>query len=146
MRIACRSVGIFDVQVTDQLELVLEGYYGNQANHDWTRNGQCPLERSCGYFIYDFTDQWGLHVRGEVFEDAAGFFSCGGTPGAAGNALVCGRPIIEDEIVSKGGEEFPFTRYGDAMAAQTLWETTWDHPIQAGSQFDYTSRIPIRQI
>ena len=68
--------GILDVQATDQLELVVEGYYGNQArpgmaNARW--NGVA------GYAIYDFNDQWGLHVRAEVFEDAAGNFSCGGT-------------------------------------------------------------------
>ncbi len=102
--------GILDVQVTDQLELVLEGYYGNQANASRTPDSTIPLGVNArwngvaGYFIYDFTDQWGLHVRTEVFEDAAGAFSCGGTPGDAGNALVCP---------------------DGAMAAQTLWETTW---------------------
>ena len=68
--------GIIDAQATDQLELVLEGYYGNQAvpgspNARW--NGVA------GYAIYDFNDQWGLHVRAEVFEDAAGAFSCFGS-------------------------------------------------------------------
>lgn len=117
--------GIFDVQVTDQLELVLEGYYGNQANPDGPGTANARWNGVAGYFIYDFTEQWGLRVRTEVFEDAGGSFSCGGTPGVAGNALVCARPIIEDAIVSKGGEEIPFIRYGDAMASQTLWETTW---------------------
>ncbi len=91
--------GILDVQATDQLELVLEGYYGNQArpgdvNARW--NGVA------GYVIYDFNDQWGLHVRGEVFEDAAGYLSCFGGS-AIGNAQVC----------------------AGAAADQTLWETTW---------------------
>ena len=117
--------GIFDVQVTDQLELVLEGYYGNQANAGGPGTANARWNGVAGYFIYDFTDQWGLHVRTEVFEDAGGAFSCGGTPGGAGNALVCARPMIEDAIVSEGGERIPFIRYGDAMAAQTLWETTW---------------------
>ena len=108
--------GILDVQVTDQLELVFEGYYGNQANlrrtvgrGDREESGIQPGANArwngvAGYFIYDFTDQWGLHVRTEVFEDAAGAFSCGGTQDVAGNALVCP---------------------DGAMAAQTLWETTW---------------------
>ncbi len=92
--------GILDVQATDQLELVLEGYYGNQAlpgqqNARW--NGVA------GYAIYDFNDQWGLHVRGEVFEDAAGYFSCFGDK-TIGNAHVCP---------------------AGAAADQTLWETTW---------------------
>lgn len=96
--------GIFDVQVTDQLELVLEGYYGNQANAGGPGTANARWNGVAGYFIYDFTDQWGLHVRTEVFEDAAAFFSCGGAPGVAGNALVCPDGAIAD---------------------QTLWETTW---------------------
>ncbi len=102
--------GILDVQVTDQLELVLEGYYGNQANASRTPDSTIPpgvnarWNGVAGYFIYDFTEQWGLHVRGEVFEDAAAFFSCGGSQGSAGNALVCSDVDITD---------------------QTLWETTW---------------------
>ena len=102
--------GIFDVQVTDQLELVLEGYYGNQANPGGPGTANARWNGVAGYFIYDFTEQWGLHVRGEVFEDAAGFLSCGATlddegrsPGS-GNAMVCPK---------------------NAMANQTLWETTW---------------------
>jgi len=97
--------GILDVQATDQLELVVEGYYGNQAlpgqqNARW--NGVA------GYAIYEFNDQWGLHARAEVFEDAAGYFSCGGRDDdgnpAYSNAQVC--PI-------------------GAANDQTLWETTW---------------------
>lgn len=104
--------GIIDVQATDQLELVLEGYYGNQevpgaTNARW--NGVA------GYAIYDFNDQWGLHVRAEVFEDAAGAFSCFGSDsdnyGDLGNAHLCPGWV------------------SDAQAAgtfnQTLWETTW---------------------
>jgi len=96
--------GIFDVQVTDQLELVFEGYYGNQANPDGPGTANARWNGVAGYFIYDFTEQWGLHVRGEVFEDAAAFFSCGGSQGSAGNALVCSDVDITN---------------------QTLWETTW---------------------
>ena len=92
--------GIIDVQATDQLELVLEGYYGNQAvpgaaNARW--NGVA------GYAIYEFNDQWGLHARAEVFEDAAGYFSCFGDE-SIGNAHVCAAGVVPD---------------------QTLWETTW---------------------
>ncbi len=112
--------GILDIQATDQLEFVLEGYYGNQArpgmsNARW--NGVA------GYAIYDFNDQWGLHVRAEVFEDAAGEFSCfdpdhgtdvdtdgdgegDGAYGALGNAHLCPHETIN-------------------MNDQTLWETTW---------------------
>ena len=109
--------GILDIQATDQLALVLEGYYGNQAN---PTVDEMPLRNPddgtvlnarwngvAGYIIYDFNDQWGLHVRGEVFEDAAGFFSCAGRNNdpSIGNAQVC--PLGEEAI------------------DQTLWETTW---------------------
>ena len=114
--------GILDVQATDQLELVLEGYYGNQevpgaTNARW--NGVA------GYAIYDFNDQWGLHVRAEVFEDAAGAFSCfgsdlnpdpdnpdnGGNYGDLGNAHLCPHWVL----AAKDAGTFN----------QTLWETTW---------------------
>ena len=95
--------GIFDVQVTDQLELVLEGYYGNQANPDGPGTANARWNGVAGYFIYDFTEQWGLHVRTEVFEDEdptrAIAFSCAG---GGGNALACADSV-----------------------PQTLWETTW---------------------
>ncbi len=64
--------GIIDVQATDQLELVLEGYYGNWANSDGPGSINARWNGVAGYAIYDFNDQWGLHVRAEVFEDAAG--------------------------------------------------------------------------
>lgn len=104
--------GIIDVQATDQLELVLEGYYGNQAN---PTDGDGNILRNArwngvaGYAIYDFNDQWGLHVRGEVFEDPSGFMSCFGNDsdnyGALGNAHLC--------------PDWP------SEQGQTLWETTW---------------------
>ena len=106
--------GILDVQATDQLELVLEGYYGNQADYAGPGSGNARWNGVAGYAIYDFNDQWGLHVRAEVFEDAAGAFSCGGRERddddndtdiiLYGNAQVC--PV-------------------DAANDQTLWETTW---------------------
>ena len=99
--------GILDVQATDQLELVVEGYYGNQArpgmaNARW--NGVA------GYAIYDFNDQWGLHVRAEVFEDAAGAFSCGGRDDKD-----------KDKILYGNAQVCPVGAAND----QTLWETTW---------------------
>jgi hypothetical protein len=96
--------GILDVQVTDSAEVVVEAYIGNQPNSAGPGTVNARWNGVAGYFIYDFTDQWGARVRAEVFEDAAGFFSCGGAAGAAGNALVC----------------FP-----GSTAAQTLWEMTF---------------------
>ena len=97
--------GIIDVQATDQLELVLEGYYGNHAgllNDDGSRYN-ARWNGVAGYAIYDFNDQWGLRVRAEVFEDAAGYLSCFGNADI-GYAHVCAPGVVPD---------------------QTLWETTW---------------------
>ena len=95
--------GILDVQATDQLELVFEGYYGNQA-----LSGQPNARWMAGYAIYEFNDQWGLHARAEVFEDAAGYFSCGGRDDE-------GKPAYSNAQVCPIG----------AATDQTLWETTW---------------------
>ena len=111
--------GILDVQATDQLELVLEGYYGNQANarrtvddpHDGLEPGDnARWNGVAGYVIYDFNDQWGIRVRGEIFEDKERYFACGGEPGVAGNALICASNPDGSLAVPCG---------------QTLWETTW---------------------
>ncbi len=111
--------GILDVQATDQLELVFEGYYGNWANNsDGPELINARWNGVAGYAIYDFNDQWGLHVRAEVFEDASGNLSCFGTDvspddpdnpgnyGELGNAHLCPDLSIRGE-------------------GQTLWETTW---------------------
>lgn len=101
--------GILDVQVTDKAEVVVEAYYANQANAAGLATGS-PNSRwngVAGYFIYDFTDQWGARLRAEIFEDAGGTQSCGTVLPAAngtGNALLC----------SAG-----------SAGAQTLWETTF---------------------
>ena len=103
--------GILDVQATDQLELVLEGYYGNQAvTDDNGRRYNARWNGVAGYAIYDFNDQWGLHVRAEVFEDPAGYFSCGGRDSDTGDILPLGNAQV-----------CPLRAAND----QTLWETTW---------------------
>ena len=91
-------------QATDQLGFVVEGYYANQENGSAISSGRnARWNGAAGYAIYDFDDQWGLRVRGEIFEDAGGDQSCLGTAGSGGNANVC--------TVA-------------APIAQTLWETT----------------------
>ncbi|MEE8233317.1 MAG: outer membrane beta-barrel protein, partial [Gammaproteobacteria bacterium] len=96
--------GILDVQVTDKAEVVVEAYYANHANNPGALSPGLNSRWNgvAGYFIYDFNDQWGARVRGEIFEDAGGTQSCAGAP-ALGNALVC------------------FT----AAVPQTLWEMTY---------------------
>ena len=94
---------IIDIQATESTEFVVEAYYANQANA--TPGANARWNGVAGYIIHDFTDQWGFRVRGEVFEDAAGFLGCGGAVGAAGNANTCFG--------------------GVAPASQTLWEGTF---------------------
>lgn len=91
-------------QATEQLGFVVEGYYANQENGSAISSGRnARWNGAAGYATYDFTDQWGVRIRGEIFEDAGGDQSCLGSVGSGGNANVCtvGAPI-----------------------AQTLWETT----------------------
>ncbi len=94
--------GIIIAQATDQTSFVVEGYYGNQSNATPGRNAR--WNGLAGYIIHDFDEQWGVRLRGEIFEDAQGFFGCGGTVGTAGNANTCFG--------------------GLAPASQTLWEGT----------------------
>ncbi|MCA9470893.1 MAG: porin [Nitrospirales bacterium] len=93
---------IIDIQATDQTEFVIEAYYANQANA--TPGTNARWNGVAGYVIHNFTDEWGIRIRGELFEDADGFLGCGGTVGSAGNANTCFDGI--------------------APASQTLWEGT----------------------
>ncbi len=116
--------GILDVQVTDQMNMVLEGYYGNQSNQRPGVNAR--WNGVAGYVIYDFNDTWGLRVRTEVFEDAAGAFACVGAQGNSGNALAC---ADSDEMNYR-------------PPSQTLWETTWT--LQYKPVSDFITRLEYR--
>ncbi len=94
---------IIDIHATEQTEFVVEGYYANQANA--TPGANARWNGVAGYIIHDFTEQWGVRIRGEIFEDAAGFLGCGGAVGTLGNANTCFGGI--------------------APASQTLWEGTF---------------------
>jgi hypothetical protein len=61
------------------------------------------------YLIHDFTDQWGLRLRGEIFEDAGGFVACQGTTDYQPKANVCFGATSEAQ---------------SAPLAQTMWEVT----------------------
>jgi hypothetical protein len=115
--------GILDVQVTDKAEVVIEAYYGNQANPygNQANPGGAATTMArwggvAGYFIYDFTDQWGARVRAEIFDDAAGTQSCAGGP-PLGNALVCSGAAIDAAIDAGSDAAIP--------GGQTLWEMTY---------------------
>ena len=98
--------GIIDIQALESTEIVLEAYYGNQEN--LAAGGRTARWNGfAGYIIHDFTEQWGLNFRGEIFEDASGAFSCfgDGTKGGDGKPGSC--------APGRGG------------AGQTLWEMTY---------------------
>lgn len=104
--------GIVTVDVTEQTSAVVEAYYANQANASTiSPAGNSRWNGVAAYLIHDFTDQWGVRVRGEIFEDAGGARACGGTlsPPRAG---VCAG--------ATAGAASPL-----APIAQTLWETTF---------------------
>ncbi len=131
--------GILDWQATDVLELVVEGYYGNQANAVLSPGdmdtstaptiGNAQWGGIAGYVMYDFTDQWGLRVRTEYFRDGSGFFACGGEGGdsSVGNALQCA---------------VGWTDQYDGDGAQNLWETTWT--LQYKPVADMITRLEYR--
>jgi hypothetical protein len=97
--------------LTDQASAVVESYYANQANSSTISSaGNARWNGVAGYLIYDLTKQWGLRLRGEIFEDAGGLVSCGGTTAYQPRANVC----------------FGATSGAAAPAiAQTLWEFTF---------------------
>lgn len=98
--------GIIDIQVTDSTEIVLEAYYANQENGAPNGSSNARWNGFAGYVIHDFTEQWGIRFRGEIFEDASGSFSCFGDG-------------------MKGGNGKPGSCAGGQGTGQTLWEMTY---------------------
>ena len=96
--------GIIDIQALESTEIVLEAYYANQANA-FANGSNARWDGVAGYIIHDFTDEWGIRVRGEIFEDADGFVSCFGTGSTGGKPGSCAP--------------------GSGAGGQTLWETTY---------------------
>ena len=82
--------GFASFQATAQTSLVLESYYANQANSSRiSEAGNARWNGVAGYVIHDFTRQWGVRVRAELFEDAGGAVSCQGTTAYQPRANVC---------------------------------------------------------
>lgn len=91
--------------------LVLEPYYANETHASAITVSQNARWNSMvARWIHDFTDQWSLRGRGEIFEDAGGTRACRGSFNVAGGTNTC----------------FGATNTTPAPPiAQTLWETTW---------------------
>jgi len=98
------------LHLTARASAVLESYYANQANSSRISSGKnARWNGIAGYLMYDWTKQWGIRLRGELFEDAGGYVSCQGTTDYQPRANVC----------------FGATSGSSALpVAQTLWEVT----------------------
>ena len=120
--------GIFNFQATDQTAFIVEAYLANQANVSTiSAAGNGRWNGVAGYLIHDFTEQWGLRLRGEWFEDAGGTRTCTGTldppranvcfgATASGTAPL---PAVPGGLVNTPASSGP-----NAGVAQSLWETT----------------------
>lgn len=89
---------------------VVEAYYANQANSSLVSPGKnARWDGVAAYLFHDFTKEWSIRLRGEIFEDAGGLITCQGTTAYQPKANVC----------------FGATSTEPAPAvAQTLWEMT----------------------
>ena len=102
--------GFLSWQISDQMSAVIESYYANQANSSTISSGKnARWDGAAAYLIYDLTKEWGVRLRGEIFEDAGGFVACQGTTAYQPRANVCFGATSEASAPS---------------VAQTLWEFT----------------------
>ncbi|MDT7041184.1 outer membrane beta-barrel protein [Candidatus Nitronereus thalassa] len=102
--------GIATFQATDQTSFALEGYYANQEAVG-PGGGTARWNGVAAYALHEFTDQWGVHIRGEIFEDAGGSRTCLVTAPTGPGASAVGK---SNTCVAVAG----------AGVAQTLWEST----------------------
>jgi len=102
--------GFVSLHLSDQTSAVIESYYANQSNSSTISQGRnARWDGVAAYLIHDLTKEWGVRLRGEIFEDASGMVTCQGTTEYQPRANVC----------------FGATSSASAPAvAQTLWEFT----------------------
>jgi hypothetical protein len=102
--------GYLSLQVSEQTSAVIESYYANQSNSSTISSWKnARWNGAAAYLIHDFTKEWGIRLRGEIFEDAGGFVACQGTTAYQPRANVC--------FGATSGASAP-------TVAQTLWEVT----------------------
>jgi Putative beta-barrel porin-2, OmpL-like. bbp2 len=90
---------LITIKPTDRDTLIIEPYYGNEANASGARAalGQSPNARwnaILAYYTHDFNDQnqphaFSARVRGELFEDAGGARTCVGGANFNGGSNTC---------------------------------------------------------
>jgi hypothetical protein len=102
--------GFVSLHLSDRTSAVIESYYANQSNSSTISAGRnARWDGVAAYLIHDITKEWGVRLRGEIFEDASGMVTCQGTTAYQPRANVC----------------FGATSSAPAPAvAQTLWEFT----------------------
>ena len=102
--------GFLSLHLSDHTSAVIESYYANQANSSTISPGRnARWDGVAAYLIQDITKEWGVRLRGEIFEDASGMVTCQGTTEYQPRANVC----------------FGATSTASAPpVAQTLWEFT----------------------
>jgi hypothetical protein len=102
--------GFLSLHLSDRTSAVIESYYANQANSSTISAGRnARWDGVAAYLIQDITKEWGVRLRGEIFEDASGMVTCQGTTEYQPRANVC----------------FGATSTASAPpVAQTLWEFT----------------------
>lgn len=102
--------GFLSLNLSEHTSAVIESYYANQSNSSTISAGRnARWDGVAAYLIHDVTDQWGLRLRAEVFEDAGGYVACQGTTAYQPRANVCVGATSE---------------VSSAPIAQTMWEVT----------------------
>lgn len=102
--------GFVNWRASDRMSIILESYYANQTHSSTiSQAGNARWDGVAGYLLYDFTNQWSLHLRSELYEDAGGLTTCQGDTSYQPRANVC----------FGASSTAPAT-----PVAQTLWEVT----------------------
>jgi hypothetical protein len=121
---------LITIKPTDSDTLIIEPYYGNEANATSVANNQSQNARwnaLLAYYTHDFNDQtqphaFSLRVRGEIFEDAGGVRSCVGGNNFNGGTNSCAGPAAAGGFTTTAPAFNTATGTGQT---QTLWETTF---------------------
>ena len=116
---------IVKIKPTHQDTIVLEPYYGNEANaSEFSRSQNARWNAFVAYYIHDFNDQqqphaFSVRMRGEIFEDAGGARSCIGGTNFTGGANTC---ATYPDAKGFRPEDGLFNRATGDGTRQTLWE------------------------
>ena len=119
---------LITIKPTERDTLVLEPYYGNEANASLTSGSQnARWNAFLVYYTHDFNDQQQPHafsfrMRGEIFEDAGGARTCIGGTNVSGGVNTCAIYPDARGFAPVGGV---FNRAVGDGTRQTLWEGTW---------------------